>query len=214
MTDEITPFFPPSPEASFYRAHAALLTDCSRQPTNSSLAIAKGMAGDTGRPISGELLRELCAHMSVGNKVFCCIDHGEGGFEVHRLEDGSSAKLFYKFHKTPTFGLCLDDKAMQAIRGLLKGFNDLPIEEVLRYDKGYKIEMKAACVVAYSFIQRRMGCIAAFRSAPEGSTHKIKECLAALIQNGEIVQLSKEQASSQFNTSALLYKVHKIKSEV
>lgn len=211
MTEEkASPFVEPSPQARFYGAHRDLMELSKAQPPNSSYAIPKGFAGDTGLPISFALLRELCAHISVGNKVFCCIDHGSV-FEVHRLGDGDSAKIFYKFHNIDSSTAENEDIAIDTIRNLLEGFKNLALEEIVKYEAAYKIEMKVENLVSYSYIQRRMSCVAAFRKHHSGATAKIKECLRTLVSTGEIIQLSKENSKSKFDTAMVLYQIVNIK---
>ncbi len=205
------PLLPPSPEARYYGIHRDLLAFCKIMPPNSSFAVKKGLAGDTGREVSYDLLRRTCAHYSVGNKVFCVIDHGHV-FEIHRLEDGDNAKDFYLFHKAKLVpGIDTEDKAMNDLRNLLKGAIEGRIEEIIKYDKSYNQAMKADNIFSYSFIQRRLGCVSSFRKHSEGATVKIKECLKALVISGEIVLLSRENTTKTFGSVAILYRVVRLK---
>jgi hypothetical protein len=204
-----TVYFPSSDGSSFYSVHSALMQPSQAQPEDSSYAIQKGLAGNTGRPISYSLLRDLCAHLSVGRKVFVIIEH-ESVFEIKRLKDGDSAKLFYKF-LLPNEVKQIDssDRAMESLKALLKDYQTTPIEKILKYDTNITIEMQNEEVISYSYIQRRLASVSAFRNSMEGSSAKLKDCLKCLIERGNIIEVPDNIKKKTFNLNAILYKVMK-----
>lgn len=196
-----------SPDANFYSAHERLLANCANQPEDKSIEILKGMAGNTGRPISHQLLRKLCGHLSVGKKVFVCVEH-EAAFEIKRLNDGANAKLFYEFlNPDEVVKIETGDQSLEKMRDLLNSARELKYEDMSKYDGGFTLKMKADNLISYSFIQRRLACVASFRKNPMGATNKIKACLNDLIEEGFIVEIPSSVLRKKYDTSSKLYQI-------
>lgn len=197
--------FPASDLSRYYDIHDALLQPMLALEPNYSIEIQKGLAGNTGREVSLDLLRDLCGHYSKGVLAFAIIDHGSS-FEVTRLKDNACLKTFYKHtltkDKIPEVKKALSEK----IAEFIKSINEISFEKLQRYDKSYTAKMKIENVFNYVLIQRRFGA-ALNKAEGESSNETIRTVLIHLCEENLIREVDKEVCLNTFKTKATLYKV-------
>ena len=70
---------------------------------------------------------------------------------------------------------------------------------------GVTAKMHAHCIVPHSYLSKRLLTLPAFKRDRSGATAALKRTIQALLEAGEIVEVNKNQAVKDFDTSARCY---------
>ena len=82
---------------------------------------------------------------------------------------------------------------LKKLIGVLKDYIELDWKDVLPYAAPNQYKLQAKGIIPYSYIQRRLVGIAAFRKDRLGSTSSIKRTISTLIERGDVVELNRSQ---------------------
>jgi|SRR6187431_2108336 len=210
----------PSSLGAFYQAHTHAMRWTEGQPIGESFAIHKDTPTGSEDPMNLRVLRTIAKRLSVGKKIFVVIEHPTC-FEVRRLAENENAREFYSFLKSqpvlkPELALDLNEelKAERDILKILSEFKECDFDYVKKYDPKFNYDMKAENVFAYSYIQRRVTCMAAFRNATKGPTGTIKHCLEKLVNSGVLQEVPDNFAKNTFNNGGKLFKILHTKEQL
>lgn len=186
--------------AGFIQRMQTIVAPLEELEVNKCFALPKG-------ELSFSVIEDFLEDASKGKRVYVVVEH-ESGFEVARLPDGSNRKLFYKQTRPVVSLQCGQgegDYAATCLR-IVSEYAESTFEDVDKY-KSVSKQMKDEGIISHSYIQRRLGAVALFKNAVEGSTAAIKRGTAALVENGKLEEVPDGVAKNVFETSAKLYKI-------
>lgn len=184
----------PSPVMAPHLAHYRALKPLERLEVEMSIALPK-------EGLDGDLLGDLVASMSKGQKRFAMTEH-ESVFEVMRFPDGFDLNIFYrhdKFNKVLVEKLPARDAQVQLVERACETYLASEWGEVTTYCVGMPKEMHGAGVIPYAYLQRKLSSVAAFRKDRNGANAALKSTIVKLIDAGFLQELSRQFCSRRFD---------------
>jgi hypothetical protein len=102
-----------------------------------------------------------------------------------------------------------DDENVQivAMRKIIVDFVNSSWDSAKKYLSDKQKCFHDAKVIPYSYIQRRLGNVAAFQRDPKGSSFALHATLRTMCQTGEIAEIDASQAKNQFDSAAKCFAV-------
>jgi hypothetical protein len=130
------------------------------------------------------MLRDIADSYNVGKKAIVVLSH-PGMFEVRRLSDGTSTKLFYKYlqqsesanKKLGDLTACGDE-----LQKALDEYLSMDIAKAVTYDKNITKELIVERVISHTYLSRKLLSLAAFRHAKNKKA--LNEVIDKFIDNG------------------------------
>ena len=202
----MTEYFEPSTVGNYFLAHSAAMEPCATQEVAKSFAITKEPLPGNTEPTSLIVLRKIAERYSVGIKTFVVIEH-EQCFEVRRLQDNESSKLFYEFMQPEKVCANYEDKAEQDILRVIEESKTQDFELMKKYDLSYNEDMRRENIFSYVYVQRRTASLASIRKSKDGSKETITNILNKLIEEGLIKEVPAQIAKGVFNNGSKLYQI-------
>jgi hypothetical protein len=112
-----------------------------------------------------------------------------------------------KFHGDVTeiyrFAIKVDQRSIVAIRKCCADY----LSGGKSYDKSATKEMVDNRVISYSHISRRLSATASFRNSIDGPTKELVAAIHKLIEQGYLIELSKNTCEVDYKTHAKLYMI-------
>lgn len=132
-----------------------------------------------------------------------------GIFEIQRLPDGVSTKIYYKHFATEAISAtkqkALGDDCEVRLKNAIKSFKSLPLDDVLKVDPNFNQAKRDANVIPYVYLQRKFANLACFRNRKGGGTKAVQQTLDQLEAQELIKSISKVDCEDKFNTTAKHY---------
>lgn len=98
-------------------------------------------------------------------------------------------------------------KTMQTI----KEFVTQPWSEVEKYSQGFQ-KLHGERIIPYTYLQRRLACVATFRKDRAGATNAIKRSIKTLIERGDLQELGRATMTKDYQSSAVAYMISNTKA--
>lgn len=188
-------FIEPSNENEFYMKHVSALKPCELCPIDKAFALPKV-------EYSLGCLKDVLNTINVGNVAFVAIEH-ESVYEIRRLPDGASAKLYYQYLAKSKEEPSLMDKCENTILRVIGEYTKQPLAENIKYDPNLTEEMKLLNIVSRSYLQRRVLSLFCFKA----DATNFEDTLEKLIKKYKLVEVASNVCKEQFKTKAKLYQI-------
>ncbi|OHD25430.1 MAG: hypothetical protein A2Y38_12780 [Spirochaetes bacterium GWB1_59_5] len=185
----------------FFMKHVEAMKPTAEQPEGKSFALVK-----EGFALS--VLRDIAESFNVGKQAFVVIEHFEA-FEIRRLVNGTNVKLFYKYLDKNEQSAEKASDSMAALREIIEQFKETSFEQISRYKAGITEEMKAACVISYSYVYKRLSNVASIKHSPNSLTDEIKRLIDCAISDKILSNVPETVAKDVYKTSAKIYQILK-----
>jgi len=98
-------------------------------------------------------------------------------------------------------------KTMQTVKEFVLN----PWSEVEKYAQGLA-NLHQERIVPYSYLQRRLACVATFRKDRMGATNAIKRSIKTLIERGDLQEVGRATMTKSYNSSAVAYMISNAKA--
>lgn len=89
---------------------------------------------------------------------------------------------------------------------VVREFVTSPFSEVEKYVQGMG-HLHGERIIPYSYLQRRLVCVAIFKKDRRGASEALKRTLKTLCERGDLQEVSKATLSKNYNTTALCYMI-------
>jgi hypothetical protein len=104
-----------------------------------------------------------------------------------------------------------ETKQLSKLMQTIKEFILSPWSEVEKYASGMS-NLHNEKVIPYSYLQRRLACVATFRKDRIGSSNAIKRAIKTLQERGDIQEVGRATMTKQYNSSAVAYMISNTKA--
>lgn len=190
----------PSDVGNEFMRHSEAMELCKSVPVGKSFAIGPGYYVG--------MLRKMAEDFK--SKKIVVIEHEAGGFEVRRLNDNANTTLFYASINSKCVDDLPGDTNLKKVK-LLKTISEFLNEDdsrIATYDKNAIVARSVGCVT-YTYFQRRLAAVAAFRKDPDGSSAALKSAIANLENESILKKLDRAASLDLIGTTATTYRINK-----
>ncbi len=98
-------------------------------------------------------------------------------------------------------------KTMQTVKEFVLN----PWSEVEKYAQGLS-NLHRERIIPYSYLQRRLACVATFRKDKQGATNAIKRSIKTLIERGDLQEVGRATMTKDYQSSAVAYMISNTKA--
>jgi len=195
--------FDPSPLAREFLAHLKALEPLETLDVGKSISLAK-------ERFRLPVFRHIAQHWHKEHALkisFIAIEHAES-FEICRMPDALNPDAFYSVYeflseseKSKVFA----DARLLAVTNAARLFVQSNWDAVKNYCAGMPEEMRREHVIPYSYFQRKLGAVAAFRKAEKGPTKAMKDAIAVAVETGILRKLENSEVYLRYQRNAECY---------
>lgn len=93
----------------------------------------------------------------------------------------------------------------------VKEFIMQPWSDVEKYAQGLS-QLHSERIVPYTYLQRRLACVATFRKDRMGATNAIKRAIKTLIERGDLQEVGRAAMTKNYNSTAVAYMISNTKA--
>lgn len=195
--------FDPSTLAREFMSHLKALEPLETLSVGKSLSLAK-------ERFRLPVFRHIAQHWYNEHPLkisFIAIEHAES-FEICRLPDALNPDAFYsvyEFLAESEKPKVFSDARLLAVTNAARLFVQSTWSMVKNYCVGMPEEMRRENIIPYAYFQRKLGAVAAFRKAENGSTEAMKEAIAIAVERGILRKLEKSEVYLRYQRNADCY---------
>lgn len=154
---------------------------------------------------------KLAALVSVGNNPFDPVINEQAADWAIKIVVHDTTMLLERFESGKVGAAETSDTAQ--IDDVSAAIMQYLTEPYATLDK-YHVQpvLHAAKVVPYSYLSRRMVNMTSFRNDRMGATNALKKCIQALVDRGELQEISPSDRAARFKTTAKCYAIPNIRA--
>lgn len=105
-----------------------------------------------------------------------------------------------------------ETKQLAKLMDTIKEYVLQPWSEAKKYAGETFAHLHGAKIVPYSYIQRRLACVAVFKKDKMGSSVAIKRALKTLAERGDMQEVSRSVLTKDYNTTATCFMISNLKA--
>ena len=197
-------YFPASSVGQEFRDHMRAMEPVKGLPVGKSFAVAR-------KGFQAPLLVDLAKDAIKGVLRYVVTEH-EHDFEIHRLENGASLKLFYRYNPINERDKRIKAKPIEQVKRVCGEYLKKDFVTFANYDSNLTEEMWQEHVISYALMQRKFASVAVFKNSSDGASFELKRAIGTLSNSGFFKKLTFDELE-KFGTKAQLYKINRIEEE-